>query len=134
MLLNHRLKPVSKLNNCLSELNSVAIVQTVMATDITVRAIATYPIVCNFRLSCLRYFQAYQSPNGARKKLIRYMIICFETDIEGMLGLSLMPQLRQKLADDGEDALQAGQTVPTCVPIAYEYSIGGDSLLSPTIP
>jgi hypothetical protein len=89
-----------------------------MATDITVRATATYPIVFDFLLSCLRYFQAYQSPNGARKKLIRYMIICFETDIEGMIGLSPLPQPGQKLADAGDNALQAGQTIPTCVSIA----------------
>jgi hypothetical protein len=85
--------------------------------ETTVSAMATYPIALDFLLSCLRYFQAYQSPNGARKKLIRYMIVCFKTDVEGIIGPSRLPQLGQKLADEGDDASQAEQTIPTCVSI-----------------
>ena len=37
---------------------------------------------------------------------------CLETDVAGGVIPSLLPQLEQKLADDGTDALQAGQTIP----------------------
>ena len=37
---------------------------------------------------------------------------CLETDVEGGVIPSLLPQLEQKLADDGTDALQTGQTLP----------------------
>ncbi len=57
------------------------------------------------------YFQANQSPNGAIKKLIRYTIICLETDVEGGIVLSGFPQLEQKLADRSTEALQVEQTI-----------------------
>jgi hypothetical protein len=67
----HKPKPLNEFKNWLTELNSPAIVQMVMAAEPMVRAIATIPIIFDFWSSCLRYFQAYQSPNGAIKKLIR---------------------------------------------------------------
>ena len=82
------------------------------ATETMVRAIATTPMIFDFLSSCLRYFQANHSPNGARKKLTRQMIICLETVVEGGIVLSPLPQLGQKVADEGNDALQAEQTVP----------------------
>jgi hypothetical protein len=64
-------KPLNGFNILLTELNIPVIVQTVMARDKTVRAIATTPIIFDFLSSCSRYFQANQSPNGATKKLTK---------------------------------------------------------------
>jgi hypothetical protein len=66
----HRPISLKDLINPRTELKSPAIVQTVMATDIMVRAIAVIPIFLDLLSLCLRYLHAYQSPKGARKKLI----------------------------------------------------------------
>jgi hypothetical protein len=68
---HHSPKSLKVFNDRLIELNSPAAVQMVMAAEMMVRAIATTPTVFDLLSSCLRYLQANQSPNGARKKLIK---------------------------------------------------------------
>lgn len=61
-----------------------------------VKIIATAPIFLDFPSGSLKYIQAYQNPNGGRKKLTAYTTICFESDVGGGLFLRDFPQFAQK--------------------------------------
>ncbi len=70
--------------------------QIVAIAEMMVKITATAPIFFDLPSGYLKYFQAYQSPNGGKNKLTEYTVICFDNETAGSLSLSGLPQLGQK--------------------------------------
>lgn len=77
-----------------------------MAKNVNIKEII--PIILDFLSDCFKYLKAYPKPKGARKKLTKYMRICFKIEVSARLNFKEYPQLGQKLAISETSALHFG--------------------------